>query len=123
MARILIVEDNLEMLEILRLALVSADHEVVVADGGQEGIDAFNRQQFALVITDIVMPGVDGLDFVKAVRATDKGIKVIAISGGGSKMDAAYALNVADVLGADFMLYKPFELDALLEMVRALLES
>lgn len=121
MARILIVEDNLEMLEILRRALLTEDHEVFVASGGQAGLDEYNKHQFDLVVTDIVMPDVSGLDFVKAVRKIDKVTKIMAISGGGGEMEAAYALNVANIYGADVEIYKPFSLEEFMEMVSALL--
>ena len=120
MARVLIVEDNLEMLEILKRTLESNDHNVVVASGGQAGLDAFNKQQFDIVVTDIVMPEVDGLEFVKAIRNVDKATKIVAISGGGAEMEASYALNVADIYGADVELYKPFSLDEFMEMIGAL---
>ena len=123
MARILIVEDNLEMLEILKLALEKEGYEVIVASGGQVGLDEYNKHQFDLVITDIVMPGVDGLAFVKAIRQVDKNTKIIAISGGGGDMDASYALNVADIYGADYELYKPFALEELMQMAKACLAS
>ena len=121
MAQILIVEDNLEMLEILRRALEAKGYEVDVAAGGQAGLDAYNKKQFDVVVTDIVMPGVDGLEFVKAVRNIDKTTKIIAISGGGADMEASYALNVADIYGADVELYKPFSLEEFMEMVAGLL--
>ena len=92
-----------------------------MAAGGQAGLDAYNKQQFDLVVTDIVMPGVDGLEFVKAVRNIDKATKIIAISGGGAEMEASYALNVADIYGADVELYKPFSLEEFMEMVAGLL--
>lgn len=121
MARILIVEDNLEMLEILKMALEKAGYEVIIASGGQAGLDEYNKHQFDLVITDIIMPDVDGLAFVKAIRLIDKTTKIIAISGGGGEMEAAYALNVADIYGADYELYKPFALEELLQMTKSCL--
>ncbi len=121
MARILIVEDNLEMLEILKMSLEKAGYDVIIASGGQAGLDEYNKHQFDLVITDIVMPDVDGLAFVKAVRLIDKTTKIIAISGGGGEMEASYALNVADIYGADYELYKPFALEELLQMTKACL--
>ncbi|MCZ6604875.1 MAG: response regulator [Alphaproteobacteria bacterium] len=121
MAQILIVEDNLEMLEILKRALEAKGYDVEVAAGGQAGLDAYNKKQFDVVVTDIVMPGVDGLEFVKAVRNIDKTTKIIAISGGGADMEASYALNVADIYGADVELYKPFSLEEFMERVAGLL--
>jgi DNA-binding response OmpR family regulator len=123
MARILIVEDNLEMLEILKMALEKEGYEVLIASGGQAGLDEYNKNQVDLVITDIVMPDIDGLEFVRAVRLVDKATKIIAISGGGHEMDASYALNVADIYGADVELYKPFELDELMQMTKACLAT
>ena len=118
MAHILIVEDNLEMLQILKSALEKSGYEVVVASGGQAGLDEYNKHQFDVVITDIVMPDVDGLQFVKAIRQIDKATKIIAISGGGTEMEASYALNVADIYGANVELHKPFTMEELLEMVQ-----
>jgi DNA-binding response OmpR family regulator len=93
---------------------------VVVARDGREGLQLFRRLAPDLVITDLVMEGQDGLETIQALRREAPGVKIIAMSGGGSRRDGTF-LEAARLLGAQQTLDKPFDLPHLLTAVRAVL--
>ncbi len=78
MARILVIEDDPELLESLASYLARAGHEVVEASHGKEALQALYGGQVALVITDLNMPEMDGLEMLKALHGAD--IPVVAMS-------------------------------------------
>lgn len=74
---------------------------------GQEALDHYRRQQSDLVITDLIMPDLDGLEIIQQLRRIDPAVRVLAISGGG-RVDAEEYLSVARKFGAVEVLPKPF---------------
>lgn len=116
MARILVVDDTYEVRAFLREFLESAGHEVGEADNGASGIRLAVTFAPDLVITDILMPGKEGLEMIQELRRLDPRPRVIAISGGSTtgKLDV---LKLAMHLGADRTFWKPFDLDRLLAAV------
>ena len=91
-------------------------HQVAVAQGGEEAIRLFEAEPADLVITDIYMPGMDGLDVMLAFRKLRSQIPVVAISGGGL-LPKHWLLAEADDIGAIASIEKPFDLDVLLRVV------
>ena len=120
MAKILIAEDDTSMRGFLKLALEKAGHEVTVAGDGMEALDILKRRtDFNLLLADIVMPGMDGIELSQ--RATDmvKGMKVMFITG-----FAAVAMNNKDTEPAGTrVLSKPFHLKELVDQVDDLLAA
>jgi DNA-binding response OmpR family regulator len=116
MADILIVEDDPQVRHLLTHILRHADHTVREADNGRTGIAEFWRQRPALIICDILMPDMEGIETIRALRREDAAIPVIAISGG----DRVHLKLVAK-LGATATLKKPFLPHALLSLVDGLL--
>ncbi len=97
-----------------------ADHEVVVAENGAKALDLFNGDSFDLVITDLWMPEMNGIELIKHVRETGKPCKVLAITGAkGEGFDTS--LKQAMEAGADATLPKPFGRDELFKQLDALL--
>src|SRR6476620_11165929 len=113
MARILIIEDDDAVREMLRLTLTLSNHTVVEARNGQEGLNVFSKTKPDLLILDIVMPEKEGLEVLMDLRKKDPSVKVIAISGGGRRTATDY-LKMAKLMGASKVLEKPFSSDALL---------
>jgi DNA-binding NtrC family response regulator len=112
MARILLIDDE----EMVRLtvgaALRFSGHEVAVAQDGEEGINLFQSEPFDLVVTDMRLPGLNGPEVIKALRALRPEIGVIGIGGGGSV--PAFGPEVfAKKIGADRVLAKPFAVQEL----------
>lgn len=120
MARVLVLEDDGALGIIIRSALEGAGHEVMVAADGRVGLRVFGASKFDLVITDMLMPDMDGVEIVRTLRAYRASVKIIAISGGGA-LDHGDLLTTALRLGADATLPKPFAPRALLDLVSTVL--
>ena len=114
---ILIVEDDLQFQVLLSKYLSIKGYNVVVANNGEQGIETFRSCQPDLIITDIVMPEIEGVAMIQQIRAIDADTPVIAISGGSSRFAEDYLLY-AKKFGANEQVSKPFELDDLLQLVR-----
>jgi CheY-like chemotaxis protein len=96
--------------------LTAAGHTVVEARDGAEGRN-FNRAEPAdLIITDIFMPNMGGMEVLRELRREAPSVKIIAISGGGIYGGSGY-LEAAKILGSTFTLAKPFTPNDLLELV------
>ncbi|MBN2171819.1 MAG: response regulator [Candidatus Krumholzibacteriota bacterium] len=120
MARILVVEDDPQVRRMLRFTLMRAGHDVTEAADGAEGLRRCAEAAPDLVITDIIMPEVEGLETVKRLHDERPELPVIAISGGGQVAPQGY-LDLARKLGAREAFTKPVDRDALLDAVRRLL--
>jgi DNA-binding response OmpR family regulator len=121
-ARILIIDDDDQLRHMLCQALEQAGYEAVEARDGQEGLEQYRAAPTDLIITDILMPGKEGLETIMELRREVPEVKIIAISGGGQTGNMTF-LEVARYLGAQRAFQKPFELRELLSAVREVLES
>jgi CheY-like chemotaxis protein len=99
MARILILDDEEDMRESLRRALERSGHDVLAAAGGREGLKIHRATPADLVITDILMPELDGIEVLKQMLCDSPDLKVIAISGGSVRVQIDL-LKIAEILGA-----------------------
>lgn len=122
MARILIIEDDDEVRDLLESLLSREGHEVETAANGKQGVAAFLARPFDLVITDIIMPEKDGIEAIMDLRRGRPGLKLIAISGGG-RVEPDNYLHSAQLLGADRTLRKPFSNEAIVAAVADLLRG
>ena len=120
MASILIIDDNAALREVLRVGLETAGHSVREMRNGRDGILAFRKEPYDLVITDIYMPERDGLELIEALRRTHPQVKILAMSGASGTMDY---LNKARSLGAAMVIRKPFVMPMLLKAVAELLRQ
>ncbi len=119
MAQILLVDDEAAVRKSLASFLRGCGHEVRVAQNGLEAIAALEVAPADLVVTDINMPGMDGIEMVMALRAKSSSVGIIAMSGGGL-FDKALLLDSAGALGADVVLDKPMDLAELRAAVERL---
>jgi CheY-like chemotaxis protein len=117
---ILVVDDEPEMLDILKQVLAGAGHRVVTADTGREAISLLAREKFDLVLTDLLMPERDGTEVIGELRAKYRDVPVVAMSGGG-RMPRGEYLKIAKMFGAHAMLEKPFTNEQLLSTIELLL--
>ncbi len=114
MSRILIVDDEPQILRMLRASLAVNGYEVVSAKNGLEGFTAFEQSQPDLVITDMSMPVMDGLDLTREIRRVSK-VPIIILSVRNMEPIKVNALDA----GADDYVTKPFTMPELLARVRA----
>ena len=122
MASILLVEDDDQLRTMLKLLLTSSGHEVQEESNGMRVCDMYQEQRFDLVITDLVMPDIEGLEVIVELRRKDPNVRIIAMSGGGKGRAEEY-LRIAQQLGAKLTLSKPFKNQEFLEAVRVVLDT
>ena len=120
--RILAVDDDPLVRRTLSLFFKRAGHDVTLADGGEEGLSRFVEGSFDLLITDIRMPGMDGIRLIEAVREyqTDQQNKEIPIVILTAYNDEPVKQS-AERLGVKQMMFKPFEPQALQEAIELIL--
>lgn len=112
MSRILVVDDNAHIRLILRMALEGDAHEVIEAENGQEGLQYSQAQHIDLLVTDMDMPIMDGLEMISKLPQTLPLSRIIAISGGG------HYLAMAKAVGVPHLFSKPFCVNLLLDTVQ-----
>lgn len=122
MARILIVDDTADMRELLKNIVELAGHQIVEAESGRAGLERFTAQPADLVMTDIIMPDMDGNELIAKLRAVAPKVKIVAVSGGGRVRNLG-VLQVAQKFGADRVLSKPFRKEDVLRVVDELLKG
>jgi len=117
--KILIVEDEKSMLEVLRILLEGENHEVTSASNGLEGLSYINKDIFDLVITDMKMPKVNGFDLLRKIKETSPDTIVIMITAFGTTETAIEAMK----LGAYDYINKPFKIDEIRLIVKKAIEK
>ena len=122
MAKVLIIDDDQALLRAMRKILERWHHEVVEARDGDEGVRLFRADSFDLVVTDLIMPGKEGIETIIELREEFPDVRILAVSGGFS-MDKTGPLHDAEALGADASLPKPFSIQDFVEAVTRLLEE
>ena len=115
MAKILVIDDEPEFLAVLRETLVKLGHDVTAARGSLAGLTAYRAERPDLVITDIFMPDLGGLNVLMQL-ARDSSVRVIAMSGGGPK-GLVEVLDDAPAFGAWGTLHKPFTRSQLIAVI------
>ena len=119
---VLIIDDQKVLAELMGEAFRDEGYDVDVAFDGRAGLDLYvEHGHYDLVVADILMPGFDGIETIRGIRAVDSTSKVIAISGGGRLLSAELPLHMAAELGADAALAKPFRTSTLVELGNELL--
>jgi|SRR5665811_981644 len=122
MAKILVLDDELSILLMIKKMLEKAGHEVSLALNGREGMQLFEKSRPDLLITDIIMPEKEGLETIFELRRKFPELKIIAISGGGRISPDGY-LPGAKLLGADMTFQKPLDQKEFLQAVSQLLNK
>jgi CheY-like chemotaxis protein len=116
MARILIIDDDPDILRLLRRILESRGHTVLEAADGSTALRHFAGNPADLVLTDIFMPHMDGIELIMRVKEAFPEARVVAMSGGG-RLPMSNVLGAASMLGAEDVLAKPFTADEVLAAV------
>ena len=117
--RILIVDDEEDFLARLRRILASSPHGVVEASDGREALAVLAREPIDLVITDVVMPNMDGLELMRNMRRAHRGVKTIVLSASDYSQDEVF-LKIARLMGAAGAFKKPVSSAELMPVVESL---
>ncbi|MBF0370527.1 MAG: response regulator [Magnetococcales bacterium] len=123
MAKLLVIDDDEAVRVLLRTILEAVGHEILVADGGDEGMRLLESTSVDLVITDILMPEKDGLAVIRELADSHPGVKIIGLSGGGMILSAKTSLQAAEKMGVSQTLSKPFTSQQVLDVIDAALAT
>lgn len=121
MARILIIDDDDQVRKMLRQTFERNGYEVMEATDGGKAIELHSRAPAEIVITDLIMPGKEGIETIRDFLKKFPDVKLIAMSGGGRVGPEAY-LKVAKSFGVSYTFTKPIDRKELLKAVANLLE-
>ena len=114
--KILVADDDKNICELLRLYLEKEQYTVVIANNGNEAIAKFNEESPALILLDIMMPGLDGWHVCREIRKTSN-VPIIMITAKGETFDKVLGLE----LGADDYVVKPFDAKEIIARIKAVL--
>lgn len=117
---LLLIDDDPAMRSMLHRALTRAGYLVHEAGDGREGLKVLAAHSVALVLTDIIMPDVEGVELIFRLKKSHPGLPVIAMSGGGRMSPKGY-LDVAKSCGATRTIAKPFDISQLLGWIAELI--
>lgn len=116
---ILVVEDERKIARLLQIELESEGYAVSLAPDGVEGWAAYKAGGIALVLLDVMLPGISGIDLLQRIRAVDAETPIIMLTAKGSVTDKVTGLD----LGANDYVTKPFDMEELLARIRVLLRK
>ncbi|MGQ9865409.1 MAG: response regulator transcription factor [Pseudanabaenaceae cyanobacterium] len=119
MGKVLIVDDSTMVREMVSNQLAEAGIEVVEAQDGAEGVEVMKSQSFDLVVTDVVMPRMNGYEFCRWVKNNTKNVPVIMCTTKGEEFDKYWGMKQ----GADAYIVKPYHPSELLKIVKELLAA
>lgn len=115
--RILIVEDEDHIAEAIKLNLELEDYHVIWVNDGAKAVNRFKEEQFDLVVLDIMLPNIDGLNVCENIRLTNSKVPILFLSARGSAEDRVLGLKK----GGDDYMTKPFNLEELILRVKNLI--
>jgi DNA-binding response OmpR family regulator len=122
METILIIDDDTQLSSMLKQLLEKNNYKVLTAPDGIQGIKLFHEKGADLIITDLIMPGKEGIETIAEIAQDFPDVKIIAISGGGRLKPDSY-LNLAETFGAARSFTKPIDRKELLLAIKELLNS
>ncbi len=117
MIKILVCEDERDLNRFVCLSLRGAGYEVTSAFDGQEALDKLETEQFDLILTDIMMPKMDGFELCESIRSFEKELPIIFMTAKDDKISKLTGYS----LGVDDYVVKPFDMDILLMKISAIL--
>ena len=115
--RILVIEDQRDIADLVRMHIRDLGHQVELAHDGMEGLQKARTESYALIVLDVMLPGRDGLDIVRQLRMDRNPVPVLMLTARSAEIDRVLGLE----LGADDYLTKPFSIPELQARVKAML--
>ena len=122
-SKILLIEDDPTLRFAVSEFLRSEEFDCRDVSSGQEGMELLSEWEPDLIITDLLMPGKDGLQVITEVRELGRAIPILVMTGGGVTITSSPLLDIASTFGANATVLKPFTNSQLLEKIKLLLES
>lgn len=122
MTHILVIDDDVRICKMLRHSLELSGYQVTEAYDGKKALAAHKADPADLLIMDMIMPGMEGIETITEFKRRSPATKIIAMSGGGMGMGTDY-LNMAKKFGAYHTLTKPFSVERLNSVVAEVLEN
>lgn len=122
MSTVLIVDDDDQVRFLMKTVLEDAGYTTEEAETGREAIKRYDPERHDVVILDIIMPDMEGVETLRRLRTRNSSVPVIAVSGGG-KVEGEYYLKMMRGFGLEHTFSKPIDPDQLLEAVRDLSEE
>jgi len=122
MAKILLVEDDNLVRDMLTQVLQRASHQVICATNGEEATEMLRKETPDIMVTDIIMPKKSGITLISEVKNRHPNMEIIAISGGG-RLDPTGYLDLSESLGASVSFEKPIDNNALIMAIDLLLHG
>ena len=116
MSKVLVVDDDINIVKLIKLYLEKEDYEVVTANNGREALEVYNREDPSIIVLDIMMPELDGNAVCREIRKTSN-VPIIMLTAKGETFDKVLSLE----LGADDYIVKPFDPKALTARIKAIL--
>jgi CheY-like chemotaxis protein len=107
MAHILIIDDDADIRFILNTFCTSAGHTIDSAENGKTGLQLAGQNHYDLVITDIIMPEMDGIEVLTEIKQKFPEIRIIVMTGGTPKLEKEYLLSMAQAMKAHKVIAKP----------------
>ncbi|CEA01582.1 Response regulator ArlR [Jeotgalicoccus saudimassiliensis] len=119
MEKILIVEDDEKIARVIQLELEFEEYETDIAYTGKEALEKYETGGYSLILLDVMIPELNGLEVLRRIRQKDAGIKIIMLTARDAVMDKVSGLDS----GANDYMTKPFEVEELLARIRVHLKS
>ncbi|OGX34617.1 MAG: hypothetical protein A3C36_02315 [Omnitrophica WOR_2 bacterium RIFCSPHIGHO2_02_FULL_52_10] len=121
MPRILVIDDNDAFKEMICEILKNEGYKVLSASNGKEGVKLCRAQPVDLIVTDLLMPDMDGIETIREMKTASPDSKVIVVSGGGTAGTAQDYLEAVSVMcDIKYTFSKPFDMDQFLQAVKEL---
>lgn len=122
MVKVLLIDDEMLVQLSVRQVLETAGHDVTVAGNGRDALALFENEDFDLVITDIIMPDMEGIEVITRLKKVRAGVRILAMSGGGRVGNMGF-LKLARKAGARAVIAKPFTGEEFLDRVEEVLNG
>ncbi len=117
MAHILVIDDEFQIRQLVTRMLETDGHMVTTASNGAEGLRLFQQERPDLIITDLIMPELEGLEVINRIKKNNDNVPILAMSGGGHHCRRDVILHVSELFGAKAVLPKPFTRSELMQAI------
>ncbi len=121
MAKIAIIDDNPEITDIISVALSDEGHETYAYNSSEVGFQELMTIKPEILFLDLFMPGLTGYDLISSINHLTYKIHIVAVSGGFNQVDKETSVEMAQKLGAEYGITKPFEINQVIDVVKEIL--